>query len=264
VHVPANPDSRIPVERFADAIDDETLLVSITHVCFRNGARLDVPAIINLAHEHGAMVLLDSYQALGTFPIDVKALDVDFLVGGTLKYLLASSGLAYLYVRGDHLPQLNPTMGGWFSQSNIFEMAIDRHDPSPTARKFESGTPPVPNIYAGIAGIELVQSIGLDAVERQLIDLTGALKEGIRERGFALMTPDVPGEHGALITVRAHDVNRLVAALAEDNIVTSSRDDNLRISPHVYNTHVDIDRLLDALTRHSHLVADASALSAHS
>ena len=107
VQVPAAGNS-IPLERFADAIDEETLIVSITHVCYRNGVMLDVPAIVELAHRKGALVLLDVYQTLGTRPIDVKALKVDFLAGGTLKYLLAASGQAYLYVRKELLPLLNP------------------------------------------------------------------------------------------------------------------------------------------------------------
>src|SRR5204862_5223502 len=105
VHVPAAGNS-VPIEHFADAIDDRTLLVAITHVCYRNGALLDVPAIVELAHKKGALVLLDAYQTLGAMPIDVKQLKVDFLVGGVLKYLLASSGLAYLYVRKELLTQL--------------------------------------------------------------------------------------------------------------------------------------------------------------
>jgi selenocysteine lyase/cysteine desulfurase len=253
VHVPAAGNS-IPLSRFADAIDERTAMVSITHVCFRNGAKLDVPAIVELAHSKGALVLLDSYQALGTMPIDAKKLKVDFLVGGVLKYLLASAGLAYLYVRKDLLPTLNPTAVGWFSQDNIFAMDIYHHTPSPTARRFESGTPPVPNIYAGVAGIKLVQSIGLEAIEHHIGELTGALKEGIMRRGFNLVSPADPAKHGALITVRSHKVDLLVKWLEKDGIITSSRDNNLRISPHFYNDLHDIDCIIEALSKHRDLL----------
>src|SRR5262245_13643042 len=155
VHVPAAGNT-IPLSRFNDAIDEHTAIVSITHVCFRNGSKLDIPAIVELAHRKGALVLLDSYQALGTMPVDVKKLKVDFLVGGVLKYLLASAGLAYLYVRKDLINGLNPTSIGWFSQANIFAMDIYGSTLSPTARRFEAGSPPVPNIYAAVAGIKLV------------------------------------------------------------------------------------------------------------
>lgn len=253
VHVPAAGNT-IPVNYFEDAIDDRTLIVSITSVCFRNGAKLNVPAIVELAHRKGAMVLLDSYQALGTYPIDVKALKVDFLAGGVLKYLLGSAGLAYLYVRKDRLPTLHPTAIGWFSQANIFAMDIYGHNPSPSARRFESGTPPVPNIYAGIAGIKLIQSIGLERIEAHVAELTGALKEGAMRRGFNLVSPVDPRKHGALITLRSHKVDLLVKWLEKDNVVTSSRDNNLRISPHIYNNLRDIDCILDCLTKHRELL----------
>jgi selenocysteine lyase/cysteine desulfurase len=253
VHVPA-AGNIIPVERFAEAIDERTKLVSITHICFRNGSRLDVPAIVELAHRKGALVLLDSYQALGTFPIDVKALQVDFLAGGTLKYLLASSGLAYLYARKELLPTLQPTTMGWFSQANIFAMDIYANTPSPTARRFEAGSPPVPNIYAGVAGIKLIQSIGLEKIEAHIREITGAIKEGAMRRGFNLVTPVDPARHGALITLRSHNVAMLVKRLEEGGIVTSSRDNNLRISPHIYNNFADVNRLMDCLTAHKELL----------
>jgi selenocysteine lyase/cysteine desulfurase len=253
VHVPAAGNT-IPISYFENAIDDQTLLVSITSVCFRNGSKLDVPALVELAHRKGALVLLDSYQALGTYPIDVKQLKVDFLAGGVLKYLLASAGLAYLYVRKDLLPRLQPTAVGWFSQANIFAMDIYHNTPAPSARRFESGTPPVPNIYAGVAGIKLIQSIGLERIEAHIADLTGAIKEGAMRRGFNLVSPVDPAKHGALITIRSHKVDLLVKWLEQDGIVTSSRDNNLRISPHIYNNQRDVDCLIDGLTRRRELL----------
>jgi selenocysteine lyase/cysteine desulfurase len=253
VHVPA-AGNVIPVSRFADAIDERTKLVALTHICYRNGSRLDVPAIVELAHQKGSLVLLDSYQALGTFPIDVKALKVDFLAGGVLKYLLASAGLAFLYVRKELIKDLYPTAMGWFSQDNIFAMDIYANTPSPAARRFESGTPPVPSLYAGLAGIKLIQSIGLPRIEAHLCDLTGAIKEGAMRRGFNLVTPANPAQHGALITLRSHHVNMLVKRLADGGIVTSSRDNNLRISPHIYNNFDDVNRLIDCLTTHRELL----------
>jgi selenocysteine lyase/cysteine desulfurase len=253
IHVPAAGNS-IPVERFADAIDERTKLVAITHVCYRNGALLDVPAIVDIAHRKGALVLLDAYQSLGTMPIDVRRLGVDFLVGGVLKYLLASSGLGYLYVRRELIPQLDPTATGWFAQANIFAMDHTRHTPSPTARRFEAGSPPVPNVYAAIAGIKLVQSVGLARIQQEVRELTGALKAGIMRRGFNLVSPVDPAKHGALITVRSHKVDLLVKWLAQEGIIVSSRDNNLRISPHFYNNLDDIHHLLDALTKHKALL----------
>ncbi len=253
VHVPA-AGNVIPVERFADAIDDRTQIVSITHVCFRNGCRLDVPAIVDIAHRRGAWVLLDSYQTLGTMPIDVKTLKVDFLAGGVLKYLLASAGLAFLYVRKEIISNLYPTAMGWFSQADIFAMDIYADTPSPTARRFESGTPPVPSIYAGIAGMKLIQSVGFERIESHLRDITGAIQEGALRRGFNLVTPVDPNQHGALIALRSHKVDLLVKWLEQDGIITSSRDNNVRISPHIYNNLSDVNRLIDCLTQHKELL----------
>ena len=253
VHVPA-AGNVIPLERFAEAIDERTKLVSITHVCFRNGSRLDVPAIVELAHRKGALVLLDAYQTLGTLPVDVKALKVDFLAGGVLKYLLASAGLAFIYIRKDLVPDLYPTTMGWFSQADIFAMDIYANTPSPTARRFESGTPPVPSIYAGVAGMKLIQSVGLEKIRAAIGEITGALKEGAMRRGFNLASPADPDKHGALITLRSHKVDLLVKRLEAEGIITSSRDNNLRVSPHFYNNQRDVDVLMDCLTKHKELL----------
>src|SRR5215469_1518713 len=116
VHVPRAPDGYIPLENFERLIDERTLLVAVTHVCFRNGARLDIPGIVRLARAKGARVLLDCYQAVGGLTVDVKKLDVDFAVGGMLKYLLGTAGIGFLYVRESLIPTLTPTHSGWFAQ----------------------------------------------------------------------------------------------------------------------------------------------------
>lgn len=252
-HVPET-DGRIPLERFEEIIDEQTLLVSIAYVCFRNGSKLDAPAIVELAHSKGALVLLDCYQALGTFPIDVKALDVDVIVGGSLKYLLSSAGLGYMYVRKELASALIPTMTGWFAQADIEAMDIYKNDPAPSARRFEMGTPPIPSIYAALAGIGLVQSIGLESIEADIRKLTGAIKDGARNAGFKLATPEDSAEHGAMIAIKAVDEAAIVEALKGDGIITSSRDGNLRVSPHFYNELDDIARLMQSLDKHKHLM----------
>ncbi len=246
----AECDGRIPLESYVQIIDERTLLVSIASVCYRNGSKQDVRPIVDLAHRNGALVMLDAYQALGTFPVDVKKLDVDFLVGGTLKYLLSSAGTAMLYVRQDLIEQLMPTHSGWFAQRYIFARDFHGIDPSPTARRFVSGTPPVANVYAALAGVGLIQATGVEKIEADISQLTRALKEGVRAEGLALATPAEDEAHGAMIAIRASDEQAIVGALAKDDIVTSCRDGNLRISPHFYNNLEDIERLLDSLKRH--------------
>ena len=172
VHVPADG-VEIPLERFDAAIDERTALVGITAVCYRNGARLPVEEIVELAHARGALVLLDAYQAIGTYPIDVRELGVDFLGAGVLKYLLASAGLGFLWCRPGLIEGLSPTQTGWFADRNIFEMDVHDYSPSPTARRFESGTPPVPAIYAGVAGIELIEELGIAETRAHVNGLNG-------------------------------------------------------------------------------------------
>ena len=254
-HVAAAPDATIPLERLAEAIDDETGLVCITYVSFRNGTKTDVKEVIRRAHEVGALVLVDAFQAVGAVPIDVRDLDADFVAGGTLKYLLASAGLAFLYCRADLLPQITPTVTGWFADENIFAMDITDYSPSPTARKFESGTPPIPNIYAGIAGMDLMDEIGIEATERHVAGLTEQLVEGLDRIGATMVTPRDPNKRGPMIAVATTDEGAMVAALREDNILTSPRDGNVRLSFHCYNSEEDVARVIAGLEKHSDLLA---------
>jgi selenocysteine lyase/cysteine desulfurase len=254
-HVPQADDATIPLERFDAAIDDETAIVAVTQVCYSNGSRIDVGGIVELAHERGALVLLDSYQAAGAIPIDVRALGVDFLAAGTVKYLLGSAGLAFLYCRRDLVDRIRPTSTGWFADEDIFEMDIHDYSPSPTARRFEFGTPPIPSIYAGIAGLELVEEMGVADTEEHVRGLTAQLFDGVEELGGRVVTPRDPERRGPLVAIASTDEHALVAALGAEGIVTSSRAGNLRVSPHGYNSAEDIEAVLAVLARHRDLLA---------
>lgn len=254
-HVPASPNVTIPLDWLAESIDEHTALVAITHVCYRNGSKTDAKAVIDLAHEAGALVLLDSFQAVGAIPIDVRELGVDFVAGGTLKYLLGSAGLAFLYCRADLLPQITPTQTGWFADEDIFKMDIYDYSPSDTATKFESGTPPVPSIYAGIAGMDLMDEIGIAETEKHVADLTDQLIEGLDRIGATMVTPRDPAHRGPLIAVASTDERAMVAALGEDRILTTSRDGNIRLSWHCYNSAEDVAAVVAGLERHSRFLA---------
>ena len=257
VHVPQS-DGEIPVEHFDELIDERTKLVAVTAVCYRNGARLPIEEIVEIAHARGALVLLDAYQAIGSYPIDVRDLGVDFLGAGALKYLLASAGLGFLWCREGLVESLLPTQTGWFADRNIFEMDIHDYSPSPTARRFESGTPPIPAIYAGIAGIELIREIGIAETRAHVTALNERLISGVDELGGSVATPRDPERRGALVCIPSTDAPALVRALAEDGIVTSDRDGNLRISAHAYNAEEDIDAVLGSLATHRELLRQAS------
>jgi selenocysteine lyase/cysteine desulfurase len=254
VHVPADG-SEIPLERFEQAIDEQTAVVSIAAVCYRNGARLPVEEIARIAHERGALVVLDAYQALGTYPFDVRELGVDVLAGGALKYLLGSAGLAFMWCRPGLSEQLLPTQTGWFADKDIFEMDNDDYSPSPTARRFQSGTPPIPSLYAGIAGMELLMEIGVAETRAHVNGLNERLIAGVDELGATVVTPRAAERRGALVCIASTDAPRLVHVLGDNGVVTSERDGNLRVSAHAYNTNDDIDKLVAVLARNRQLLS---------
>jgi selenocysteine lyase/cysteine desulfurase len=255
VHVRPEPDGRIPLERFAQAIDERTALVCCTAISYRTGYRLDVAEVARLAHERGALCLADSYQAAGAIPLDVERLGVDLLTAGTVKYLLASAGLAFMYVRRELQERLLPTQTGWFADEDIFQMDISDYSPASTARRFDAGTPPVPNIYAGIAGMGLVEAAGVAAIEAHVRVLNERLLAGLAELGATVATPVEAGEYGPLVCVASTDPRALVETLAGERIVTSERDQNLRISLHLYNVEEDVERILAALAEQRRLLA---------
>jgi selenocysteine lyase/cysteine desulfurase len=255
VHVRPEADGSIPPERFAEAIDERTALVCCTTVSYRTGHRHDVPEIARIAHERGALCLADSYQAVGAVDLDVRLLGADFVTGGTVKYLLGSAGLGFLYVRAERLAGLLPTQTGWFADEDIFRMDISDYSPAAEARRFDAGTPPVPNIYGGLAGVSIVEEAGTAAIEEYVRGLSARLTAGLDELGATVVTPRDPARRGPLVCVRSTDVETLVAALASERIVVSMRDSNVRVALHLYNLDEDVDAVLAALAQHRHLLA---------
>lgn len=207
--------------------------------------------VVRLARDRGALVLLDAYQSAGTIPLDVRALDVDFLAAGTVKYLLGSAGLAFLYVRRSLVESIRPTTTGWFADADVFAMDDRGYSPAATAARFQSGTPPVPSIYAGIAGIALVSEAGVERTAAHVEALTQRIADGVCGLGGVVVTP---AQRGALVCVASIDPERLVGALRDDGILTSSRASSVRPSTHFYNTEEDIDAALHALERHRDLL----------
>ena len=247
VHVPRAADGYIPTEMFERAIDEQTQLVAITHVCFRNGAKLDIPGIVRLARAKGAMVLLDCYQSVGSLDIDVKALDVDFAAGGMLKYLLGTAGIGFLYAKDSCVRSLVPTNSGWFAQANINAMDITANRPAPNARRFEAGTPPVVNCYAAEAGLKLLLKVGTPAIEKRNYALTRRCMERLQEIGWPSITPAENARRGATVAVPSRDSAQLSAELMKQDIVTSYRDDNVRASFHFYNNDDDVESFIAAM-----------------
>ncbi len=238
---------RLPAECYRQAVDEQTLIVPLTHVCFMNGYRSDVSGVTRIAHDRGALVMLDDYQDSGTRPINVRDLNLDFYVTGALKYLLAPSGIAFLYVRRRLIESLTPTITGWFAQRNPFAFDTKNLDPAPNARRFESGSPPVPHVYAISAALALLGGIGFERIAEHISGLTQTFLQGLKELGIQAKTP--PDSRGPLVVSRMKNAEAMVKALADAQIVVSSRMDGLRTSFHVYNTLEDIHAVLDVLKK---------------
>jgi selenocysteine lyase/cysteine desulfurase len=254
--------NRIPTANYEAMVDRNTLIVPLTHVCFKNGFRSEVNAITQMAHDCGAFVMLDDYQDCGTRPIDVKALDLDFFVTGTLKYLLGPPGMAFMYVRKELISSLIPTVTGWFGQANPFAYDPKLFDLPSTARRFESGSPSVPNVYAALPGFQLLQEIGLENVASQIKKLTQSLLSYARELGIRVKTPT--DSAGPLVVLQCKDSTSLVQKLAQSDIVASNRHDGLRISFHVYNTLDDVKAVVEVLkTNIDLMVLDPASVGSH-
>jgi selenocysteine lyase/cysteine desulfurase len=247
VHVPRGADGYIPLENFAKAIDEQTQLVAVTHVCFKNGAKLDIPGIVRLARSHGAKVLLDCYQSVGSLEVDVKSLDVDFAAGGMLKYLLGTAGIGFLYVRDSLVRSLLPTNSGWFAQADIGAMDITANRPACNARRFEAGTPAVVNCYAAEAGLKILLDVGTPAIARRNYVLTRRCMLRLEEIGWPSITPPADERRGAMVAVPSRDSGGLTAELSRRDIVTSPRDDNVRATFHFYNNEDDIENFIAAM-----------------
>ncbi len=199
-------------------------------------------------------MLADSYQAIGAIEVDVRTLGADVVTGGTVKYLLGSAGLGFMWIRSPLVESLLPTQTGWFADEDIFEMSIADYSPHGSARRFDSGTPPVPSLYPGTVGMEIVAEVGVPAIEAHVGALAARLRGGLEELGATVAAPD-GGLPSPLVCVASTDVDALVAALLGEGIVASHRDDNVRLSLHLYNVDEDVDRVLEALRGNRALLA---------
>jgi selenocysteine lyase/cysteine desulfurase len=253
-------DGMLPPESYASVIDERTLIVPATHVCFRNGHKTDIASLAALCRDRGVYLFLDDYQRTGTGPMDVRALGVDFMVTGALKYLLGPSGVAFLYVRRELIEHLVPTMTGWFGRVNPFAFSIDDLDWSPSARRFESGTPMIPNVYGAQAGLDLLRAVGLDTVEQTVADLTSGLLAWAENAGVVTPTPADGSHRGPLVVLRSTDAPALVEKLRARGVIASCRDDGLRVSFHGYNTQADLDAVIAALEAESAMLQRQAVL----
>ncbi len=252
---------RIPLEAYERAIDRKTRIVPVTSVCFMNGSRSQICQIREIVHQNGAFVMVDDYQDAGTRPINVKQLGVDFYVTGALKYLLGSSGLAFLYVREELIEKLVPTQSSWIAQADAFAYRLHPLDWATSARRFEVGTPPIQNIYALLPVVSLLQQTGLDRIATHVAELTRAFMEAASVLEIEIKTP--ADSVGPLVVLKCKDIPAILAKLEEQHITASSRFDGLRIAFHLYNNMDDVRAVLQVLEANLELMARSTAMGNH-
>jgi kynureninase len=246
--VPAEDDLTIRTDRFLEAIDDTAAVVAFSHVLFRTSYIMPAVEIARRAREAGAAVILDTYQSAGIVPLDVTALDVDFAVGGCLKWLCGGPGNAFLYTRPELRKQLKPTFTGWVSHRNPFAFAtnpVEDRDVRDDAMGMMNGTPSIPAYYAALAGLDIVSKVGVDRIRAKSIELTGRLLALADQYSFPSAASRDPQRLAGTVAISVPDALQVARTLkARDFLVDYRPPVGVRLSPHFYNTMDEIDRVM--------------------
>lgn len=237
----------LPAERFIEQMDQRTGLVATSRVFYLSGYIQDVGALAQAAHKQGALLLVDDYQGTGQIPLDVKALDIDFLVTGTLKWLMGGPGVAFIYAREELLPRLRPTLTGWWASRDQFQFKTTEFAYRDDAARLEAGTPPVAAIYSASAALDIVHEVGVERIRERTRYLADDLARRASERGWALRSPLDGAQRSSIVMLALDRPEELVKGLSERGIIVDSRPGLLRISPHFYNTIEENDTILTAL-----------------
>jgi len=233
-------------------IDDRTALVSSCHGYFMNGFVQDVAWIASRARDAGALSFVDAYQTLGTTPVDVRAMGVDFLASGNLKFLMGIPGIAFLYVRPEIVGTLEPTVTGWFGRVDPFGFDAKALNWSPTASRFDAGTPPVINAYVARAGMAMINEIGPAVIRSWLETLGQRVIDGGRARGLTLHGTDDMHRKTSTTAFVVRSSHAVESAMRARGVLPSARGEVIRLAPHFYNTVEDVDRALDLLAEVAH------------
>ena len=223
-----------------EAIDERTLLVPVSHVLFKTGEIQAADAIVRRAHEVGALVALDAYQSVGSVPLDVSRLGVDFVVGGSVKWLCGGPGAGWLYVRPELAEGLEPTFTGWQAHARPFAFEPE-HDYAAGAARFLTGTPNVPALYAASAGYELVEEVGVERIREHSMRQTALLVELLERAGLEVVSPRDPARRGGTVVVRTPEPEAVYRELDAREIVCDFRPEvGIRLGPHFFNTDEEV------------------------
>ena len=248
--VAVGPNYEIDIHDYQRTIDETTLITSLTHVYYLNGFKQDVAKLAELAHSRGSLFMLDSYQCLGTEPVDVKKMQIDILVSGVLKYLFGLPGIAFMYVNKDLALELAPAVTGWFGQKNPFLFQSRYLDWANDTRRFDTGTPPVLTAYAARAGLEIANQVGVHRIKDRIDMLSAHALEAGAAQGLRIISPlDIArkGATTAVWTSHKKDAHEVELLLKERNIIVSARGDVVRVAPHFYNLPQEIDTVMAEL-----------------
>ena len=240
----------VPTEKLIAAIDEKTLLVPISHVLFKSGYIQNIEPIIEKAHRVGALVILDTYQSVGTVPLDVQKLNVDFIVGGSIKWLCGGPGVAYLYVRPDLGKKLKPTITGWMAHSEPFRFEKDMRFSDNIAFKFLNGTAHIPALYTVKAGYEIIREIGVEKIRKRSLELTERIIQKAQQIGFYINSPLKREERGGTVVIQMDNSEQISKELLKRDFLIDWRPNaGIRISPHFYNSEDEIDKLMEEINR---------------
>ena len=238
----------VPIDRLLDAIDEQTLLVPISHVIFRSAYINDAKAIVEKAHKVGAHVVLDTFQSLGTVPVDVAALDVDFACGGVLKWLCGGPGVAYLYVHPDLGRKLEPKLTGWFAHRNPFGFEVGPVQYAEPPFRFMNGTSHIPSLEAARPGLKIIREVGVEKIREKSMRQTARLIALADQHGWLVNTPRDAEKRGGTVSIDMPDAQQVCRdLLARDILVDWRPKAGVRFSPHFYNTDEEIDAAIAAV-----------------
>lgn len=242
VTVPSDDGMTVPIDRMLAAIDEQTLLVSVSHVIFRSSFIQDLKAITARAHEVGALVVADVYQSTGTVPLNVREIGLDFATGGSVKWLCGGPGAGYLYVRRDLWPQLEPRLTGWLAHEDPFSFEMGPNKYADNIYRFLNGTPNVPGMYAAMSGYEIVNQIGVDAIREKSIRQTSRLIEITEDAGFKVNCPKDPADRGGTVVIDVPHGQQVTTELLRRDFLCDYRPGaGIRVAPHFYSKDEELE-----------------------